>query len=247
MGAAQIRIDQPTHPTVPVGQPGVARDDLVLGQPVVARNSNDMDVLRWVWALVDKPAGSAAALSSTTSPTVSFTPDVEGSYLLQLAVNDGLGGEVDLKIAAVRNSLGYRYPATGETLGSVNWPTNGDKGWGKDAEQILRGARAPQLFAGVMAENLPIAASTVKTVGGIGLPTSLAQIDDYGFVDLAAAAGGPPTINGFSFLSIMGGGKTIVGLNIDLESAACLAGDEWALVLGMADVGDVIVLRLKIV
>lgn len=248
MGAASIRIDQPTHPTVPVGQPGRARDDLILGDPVIARNSNDTDVQRWAWALIDKPAGSAAALSAITSPSVTFTPDVEGSYLLQLAVDDALEGQVDLKVAAVRDSLGHRYPATGETLASTNWPGNDSKGWGKDAEQILRGLHVPQLSGGIMPETAPVAASTVIVIGGIGLPTSLAQIVDYGFVDAAASVGAVPVVNSFGFATTTGtGGKELQLLTIDFDTTASVAGDSWAMVIGLAEVGDLFATILTIV
>ena len=248
MGFASIRIDQLTHPTVPIGQPGRARDDLVLGQPVTARNSDNTDVVRWVWALVDKPLGSVAVLSGTTVPQVTFTPDVPGSYLLRLSVDDGVAGQIDHKVAAVRDSVGHRYPATGEDASSTNWPGNDSKGWGKDAEQILRGLASPQLIAGVMPENIPIAASTVITIGGIGLPTSLAQIVDAGFVDIAGSVGPAPTINGYAFLAVPGtNGKELISFSIDLDTSASVAADAWAIIIGMADVGDVLVSKITIV
>ena len=248
MGFASIQIDQPLNPSAPVGQPGRARDDLTLGDPVVARNSDNTDVVRWVWALVDIPLGSTATLSSTTSPQVTFTPDLAGSYLLRLMVDDGVAGQIDEKVAAVRDSLGHRFPATAESASAVNWPGN-KKGWGKDAEQILRGFGSPQLFAGIMNENVPVAASTVVTIGGLGLPTVLAQIVDYGFIDLrtGGAVGGPPVVSGWTFTSSSGGGKTLVGLRADLDTLACVAGDLWALVIGQADVGDVLLLQVTIV
>jgi hypothetical protein len=151
MGSALIRIDQPTNPTTPVGQPGVARKDLVLGQPVVLRNSDDTDVSRWIWALVDQPLTSTAILSGTSSSQVTFTPDVAGSYLIRLTVGDGLAGQIDLRVAAILDTAGYRYPATGETADSVNWPDNDEKGWGKDVEAILREAAAGGSLAGTLA------------------------------------------------------------------------------------------------
>ena len=143
-GSASIRIDQPANPTTPIGQPGRARDDLLLGLPVTLRNSDDTDVVRWVWALIDVPLGSTATLSGTTSPQVTFTPDVAGSYLVRLMVNDGLAGQIDLKVAAVKDSLGRRFPATGETASSVNWPGNDEKGWGKDGEKIKLSLKSPE-------------------------------------------------------------------------------------------------------
>ncbi len=49
----------------------------------------DGDSLSYSWLLVSKPAGSSAALSNTTTLTPSFTPDVDGDYVIQLFVSDG--------------------------------------------------------------------------------------------------------------------------------------------------------------
>lgn len=48
----------------------------------------DNDPLTFQWAIVQKPAMSAATLNST-SVTTMFTPDVDGTYLLSLTVSDG--------------------------------------------------------------------------------------------------------------------------------------------------------------
>ncbi len=48
----------------------------------------DGDPLTYAWTL-SVPAGSAAVLSSATSATPGFTPDVEGTYSATLVVNDG--------------------------------------------------------------------------------------------------------------------------------------------------------------
>lgn len=74
--------------------------------PTVARTGSDRSVgtgfvvtldgsastgvpsLTYLWALVDRPAGSTAHLSSTSGATVSFTPDMEGDYVAELSVTD---------------------------------------------------------------------------------------------------------------------------------------------------------------
>jgi hypothetical protein len=45
--------------------------------------------LSYTWALVSKPVGSAAALSSSTAQKPSFTPDVAGEYVAELQVGNG--------------------------------------------------------------------------------------------------------------------------------------------------------------
>ena len=47
-------------------------------------------LLTYRWALVSRPAGSKAVLSSTTISTTTFTPDISGNYVIQLVVNDGI-------------------------------------------------------------------------------------------------------------------------------------------------------------
>ena len=46
-------------------------------------------LLTYSWALVSKPAGSAATLSNSTAVKPSMNADVAGNYLVQLIVNDG--------------------------------------------------------------------------------------------------------------------------------------------------------------
>ncbi len=73
-----------TNTTVSVGTPVVLSGSQ-------SYDSND-DPLSYRWSWVNKPAGSAIAFSSATSMTPTVTPDVEGTYIAQLIVNDG---EVD--------------------------------------------------------------------------------------------------------------------------------------------------------
>jgi hypothetical protein len=47
------------------------------------------DPLSYLWSLTSKPAGSAAALSSSNSLNSSFVADIAGTYLATLRVNDG--------------------------------------------------------------------------------------------------------------------------------------------------------------
>ena len=49
----------------------------------------DGDLITFVWSLQSAPAGSLATLSDATSVRPNLTPDVAGTYQLQLLVNDG--------------------------------------------------------------------------------------------------------------------------------------------------------------
>ena len=56
----------------------------------------DGDTLHYSWSFSSTPDGSAAALVNSTSPRTSFTPDVSGTYVIRLLVNDGtVNGEPD--------------------------------------------------------------------------------------------------------------------------------------------------------
>ncbi len=50
----------------------------------------DGDKLTFKWLLISKPAGSKAVLSNPTSEKPSFIPDLEGKYVIELTVNDGI-------------------------------------------------------------------------------------------------------------------------------------------------------------
>ena len=54
-----------------------------------ASTDADLDGLSYTWSLISKPSSSNAALSSTTSPKPTFTPDVAGTYVASLVVSDG--------------------------------------------------------------------------------------------------------------------------------------------------------------
>ena len=56
--------------------------------------SFDDSPLTYQWALLSKPAGSAATVSSPTTDLSSFTADVAGQYVVQLVVNDGRLGSM---------------------------------------------------------------------------------------------------------------------------------------------------------
>ena len=52
----------------------------------------DGDALTYEWSFVSDPSGGNSPLSSTTSARPTFTPNVAGTYVVRLSVNDGNGG-----------------------------------------------------------------------------------------------------------------------------------------------------------
>lgn len=51
----------------------------------------DGDAITYTWSITEKPAGSTAALSSTSAVNVQLTPDMDGRYVVQLRATDPAG------------------------------------------------------------------------------------------------------------------------------------------------------------
>ena len=60
-----------------------------VGLSGAASTDADGDSLSYRWSFVSLPNGSSVSLFNNTTVSPSFTPDVEGSYVVQLIVNDG--------------------------------------------------------------------------------------------------------------------------------------------------------------
>ncbi|MFA6166724.1 MAG: hypothetical protein WC700_08915, partial [Gemmatimonadaceae bacterium] len=108
--------------------------DLTLGNIVQLSNADAGGEVSYLWAMLDRPAGSAAVLSATNIENPTFTPDVEGTYLLRLTVNATLASECsDQKVAAVRQLKSReRIPSSGETV-----ETSLLRGWAVDVNESL--------------------------------------------------------------------------------------------------------------
>jgi len=55
-----------------------------------ASSDPDFDFLTYAWTLIVKPAGSTTTLVAATSAKPTITPDIAGSYVVSLTVNDGI-------------------------------------------------------------------------------------------------------------------------------------------------------------
>ena len=81
-----------TPNTAPVANAGVTQNvntgTLVTLDGSGSRDANN-ESLTYLWQMTAVPAGSLAALSSTTSAKPTFTADVTGNYTVSLVVNDG--------------------------------------------------------------------------------------------------------------------------------------------------------------
>ena len=113
MVTAAIVINQTGKPP---GLPSTSRDDLNPGVSVTLTNNDNTGAVSWFWELVSRPVGSAAVLSGAALPSASFVPDVRGSYLVKLTVDESPSNPAtDTRIAAIRTVfLAIRKPATSE-------------------------------------------------------------------------------------------------------------------------------------
>lgn len=69
----------------------------------------DGNAITYAWTLTSKPSGSSAQLTNATSAKPSFTPDVTGTYVVQLIVNDGVVTSPATTVS-VSVSIGNRAP-----------------------------------------------------------------------------------------------------------------------------------------
>jgi hypothetical protein len=89
---ATVTITAALGPVAPVANAGRVQNVLI-GTLVTLNGSGSTDAngdpLTYSWTLTARPAGSAAALSGANTVNPTFTPDVAGSYVATLVVNDG--------------------------------------------------------------------------------------------------------------------------------------------------------------
>ena len=94
--------------TPPVANAG-AGQVVPVGAPVQLNGSGSTDVdgnpLTYQWALIAVPAGSLASLSNATAVNPTFTPDVAGTYVAQLIVNDGHVNSTPSTVSVTTNSI----------------------------------------------------------------------------------------------------------------------------------------------
>ena len=99
-----------TFNSAPVADPGpevIIRDNILVILDGSGSSDADGQGLTYLWAITNAPVSSIASLSSTTSASTTITPDVDGIYVIQLIVNDGL---VDSEPATVLLRVGNTAP-----------------------------------------------------------------------------------------------------------------------------------------
>ena len=125
MPGASIAFNQAAN-TIPYGTPGVARDDIWQGQPVVCHSALSGNTST-AWSFLDVPPGSGAVLIGANTVSATFTPDLPGTYRIQLITNGGGLGNVMILVIRVRYDggggllgAGLCLPAFGERVGEDN-------------------------------------------------------------------------------------------------------------------------------
>jgi hypothetical protein len=93
------------------------------GTTLTGSNGNNTNVVSWQWTIVDVPPGSAVPLGPfAATPTASFVPDLNGGYLVQLTVTDGLGNTAtDFRCFQVPETSGRIIPPFKGTDASLNF------------------------------------------------------------------------------------------------------------------------------
>jgi hypothetical protein len=84
---------------------------LLLGNVATASAANSYSqnggTLSYVWSLDTRPVGSAASIATPNTPTLSFTPDLAGTYYASVTVTDGGVNAISgVTVTAVASSAG---------------------------------------------------------------------------------------------------------------------------------------------
>ena len=137
---AQVKIS--TTNSSPVADAGPDQAVIALGSTIHLNGAQsydpDGDTLTYAWSLSQIPAGSAAALSSASAVSPTFTADVQGTYVATLVVMDVYGAFSDTdsitvsftNVKPVANGGGNQAGSVGQTLqlnGSGSSDANGDR------------------------------------------------------------------------------------------------------------------------
>ena len=167
MVQALIRINGVNGSNPPNGTP------LVIGAVINVTNVNTGGELTYLWEFVDKPEGSTASFAAPASQSTTFTPDVEGTYLIRQTVNRTLASErVDTQIAAISQiKTGQRIPAAGEML-----QANTTRGWAEAVNRQLQELDSTRADNGLMvavAKNATSCGRVVKMSGVVILKPGL--------------------------------------------------------------------------
>jgi len=168
------------------GTPG-SDNDLPINLLVQLDNANIGLELTYLWSVLDQPAGTADALSSTTLQNPTFTPKKEGTYLIELVVNATLPTEQrNQVICAVRQvKTRERIPAAGETVedGTRGWAL-ANNGYLQRIDHLLAD---PGVMVGVAGAGTPGTGNIVRMTGTQAIKIGLPGQENLPILDMATA------------------------------------------------------------
>jgi hypothetical protein len=131
---ATVLITASSDNSVPIANAGPAQQ-VSVGATVTldgsASTDADGDTLTYSWTLTSRPSGSTATLTNPTSVGPTFVPDVGGTYVASLVVNDGTFSSLPSTVsitALASTTTGVPYVARNGmtvTLNSVNIQQSG--------------------------------------------------------------------------------------------------------------------------
>jgi hypothetical protein len=199
----------------------------------------DGDALTYAWTVQSRPAGSTAALSATTTPAVSITPDVAGAYVLRVTVSDGRGGQAIDELTITASAAGAnRAPVANagfDLNGTETIPMtlDGTASFDPDGDDLTFSWSIVSAPAG----------STVSIVGAGGATASLTpdregvyvvelEVSDGQFTstDTATLTVGPFNHPPVGTLTVAGGAQIMAGASVTATAAFTDAdGDPLAL------------------
>lgn len=113
---ASIRVNVEAPPNQRPNADAGQQQSGTVGQPIQldGSKSNDPDEnpITYIWTFAVKPGTSTAQLDDPKSATPKFTPDVSGTYTLQLIVNDGLLDSLPSLVTITVSDVGVNNPPT---------------------------------------------------------------------------------------------------------------------------------------
>jgi RHS repeat-associated protein len=198
VGSAPATVTITTENSKPVADAGPDQN-VYVGQKVQldgnASSDADQDPLTFSWSILSKPQQSTAVLDSSTIINPSFTPDVPGTYVVQLIVNDGHEDsdpdtvtilaeemvEVPNVIGMPENGARAAIAAASLTVGTVSTAYSSTVSSGNVISQIPAGGSVVPLGSSVdLVVSLGPATVTVPNVVGLDQSAAGAAIAQAG-------------------------------------------------------------------
>jgi hypothetical protein len=116
-----------TWNSAPVANAGSDQNVLVTSTVTLDGSASldaDGDPITYFWSLTSKPTGSGAALSDPTAVKPSFTADLEGTYVIQLIVDDGWAFSAPDTVTVTSSSIPNTAPVANAGPDNTAYVTN---------------------------------------------------------------------------------------------------------------------------